>query len=84
MNDDTTVRAWKDPVFRQSLENAQGIEHPAGTVELTGDQLDGVSGGTTIPCATATIAGSILISVNFCSPDGTFCGTCEYGTNGCC
>ena len=81
------VRAWKDPAYRRSLSDTE-IDalpaNPAGLVELTAEDLDGISGGTTsLPCVTATIA-SIGLTVSFCSPNGTACGSCEWGTNACC
>ena len=51
------VRAWKDPAYRASLsdeERAQIPENPAGMVELTDEELEGVAGadsyGTTSCC----------------------------------
>ena len=42
------IRAWKDPSYRDSLdaaERAQIPDHPAGPIELSDSQLDGVTGG---------------------------------------
>ena len=52
------IRAWKDPIYRASLsdaERAQLPEHPAGTIELTDAQLADVAGaargdGLSIAC----------------------------------
>jgi len=44
------VCAWKDAEYRQSLsaeEQALLPEHPAGTIELTDDQLSQAVGGIT-------------------------------------
>jgi mersacidin/lichenicidin family type 2 lantibiotic len=77
------IRAWKDPEYRRSLDSefAGTAAHPAGMVRLEDDVLDGIGGGTTsVPCATTTIT----VSIKWCSPDGTFCGTCAFATAGCC
>jgi mersacidin/lichenicidin family type 2 lantibiotic len=42
------IRAWKDEDYRLSLSEAERAllpEHPAGLIELTGAELDGVGGG---------------------------------------
>jgi len=46
-----TIRAWKDEDFRLSLSEAERAllpEHPAGSVELSDDELGVVAGGVTI------------------------------------
>ena len=43
------IRAWKDEVYRLSLseeQRAQLPENPAGLIELTDTELDGVAGAT--------------------------------------
>jgi mersacidin/lichenicidin family type 2 lantibiotic len=81
------IRAWKDPEYRRSLnseEFAKLTAHPAGAVRLDDDALEVVAGGTTgPPCLTATTT-TVPISIAWCSPAGTFCGTCQFGTQGCC
>jgi mersacidin/lichenicidin family type 2 lantibiotic len=45
------VRAWKDPEYRLGLsaaEQARLPENPAGTVELTDDELNAAAGGTSV------------------------------------
>ena len=42
------IRAWKDPEYRQSLNEAEQAllpPHPAGHIELTDADLDRVAGG---------------------------------------
>jgi mersacidin/lichenicidin family type 2 lantibiotic len=42
------IRAWKDPEYRQSLNEAEQAllpPHPAGHIELTDADLDCVAGG---------------------------------------
>lgn len=42
------VRAWKDSEYRASLSDAERAlipENPAGMVELTDEELEGVAGG---------------------------------------
>ena len=44
MSNNKIIRAWKDPVFRNSLSNEERAllpENPAGIVELTDAQLEG-------------------------------------------
>lgn len=77
-----TIKAWKDPEYRRSLGSGALPQHPSGVVALDDGSLDDVVGGTTWPCA--TIAASIAITIAFCSPNGTGCGSCGFGTSGCC
>jgi len=77
------IRAWKDELYRAGLndeELAHLPEHPAGFIELEGEQLANVEGGTTIPCiALATAALSCHLAC-----DGTIDGTCGIFSIGCC
>ena len=46
------IRAWKNREFRQSLsasELARLPEHPAGLIDLSDADLDGVTGGLPTP-----------------------------------
>jgi mersacidin/lichenicidin family type 2 lantibiotic len=46
---DTIIRAWKDPEYRQTLnEEEQALlpENPAGAIELTDEELDMAAGGS--------------------------------------
>ena len=46
------IRAWKDEEYRNSLtdsERASLPAHPAGSIELTDVDLDGVTGGRPWP-----------------------------------
>jgi mersacidin/lichenicidin family type 2 lantibiotic len=80
------IKAWKDPVYRASLSEAERAAlpaNPAGFVELTDGELDDVAGGTTTTfCATLTVVtweqGCFSINNTFCN------GTCAYFTQGCC
>jgi len=78
-----TVRAWKDPEYRAELSEADLASlagNPAGAVELSDDDLDGVSAaGTTWACVTASVA----VSIAWCAPDGAPWGSCHIGTRGC-
>jgi len=61
------VRAWRDPVFRASLSEAQRAqlpENPAGMIDLSGTALNAVAGG----CGTGT---------------GTSCGSGSSSECGC-
>ncbi|MDY6876288.1 MAG: mersacidin/lichenicidin family type 2 lantibiotic [Chloroflexota bacterium] len=79
------VRAWKDPEYRLNLSEAERAllpENPAGLIELSDADLGEVGGHTDWWCVTFSVI--TAISVEWCSPSGTFCGTCEMGTRGCC
>lgn len=48
MSKSNVIRAWKDPNYRKSLTAAEQTAlpaNPAGAIELTDEELDGVSGG---------------------------------------
>jgi mersacidin/lichenicidin family type 2 lantibiotic len=59
LNTEQTIRAWKDPEFRASLENSM-LNHPAG--EISEQELQKVVGGsdvqpqTTLLCMTVTFS----------------------------
>lgn len=75
------VRAWKSTKYRNSLsedERSALPENPAGVVELTEDVIGGAEQETGSVCFT------IGLTLTFCSPTGTACGTCSFGTDGCC
>jgi len=45
------IRAWKDEDYRLSLSEAERAllpEHPAGLIELSGAEMDGVNGGLNV------------------------------------
>jgi mersacidin/lichenicidin family type 2 lantibiotic len=51
------VRAWKDPLYRSQLSEAQQellLEHPIGVIELSDEELTGIAGG--LPCASGTVS----------------------------
>lgn len=81
-----TIRAWKDPEYRAELSEADLASltsNPAGFVELSDDELETVAAGTGPACVSAITAVTAL-SVQVCSPNGTACGSCSWGTSGCC
>ncbi len=48
MSSKNIIRAWKDEDYRLSLSEAERAllpEHPAGLVELSGAEMDGIGGG---------------------------------------
>ena len=48
MSNMNIIRAWKDEDYRLSLSEAQRAllpVHPAGLIELSGAEMDGVGGG---------------------------------------
>jgi len=78
------VRAWKDEEYRNSLSAEQLAAlpgNPAGLVELDNQVLEEATGGFTgLECWIATIG----ITIAFCSPNGSLCGSCNWGTHACC
>ena len=83
MSKKDVVRAWKDAEYRNSLtaeELAALPENPAGATELPDAELENAAGGA-VPW---TIPLTIGLTVSVCSPGGTGCGTCNWGTRGCC
>ena len=63
MNKTDIVRAWKDPVYRAALSPEELTHlpaHPAGVIELSDEQVRGVSGAaaltTAIDCTEYTFA----------------------------
>jgi mersacidin/lichenicidin family type 2 lantibiotic len=84
------IRAWKDPEYRGALSNDQRARipaNPAGSLELTDEELSGIAGGrfTTAACGvvTTTLASNQYRCITF---NNTVChGTCgAFGTQGCC
>ena len=48
MSNRNIIRAWKDPVYRNSLSNAERAAipaNPAGSLEISYEELDNVAGG---------------------------------------
>lgn len=48
-NKETIIRAWKDPEFRNNLNEAELAsipEHPAGIIQLSDDELSDIAGGS--------------------------------------
>ncbi len=49
MSINNIIRAWKDEDYRLSLSEAERAllpENPAGLIELSGAEMDGISGGS--------------------------------------
>jgi len=75
------IRAWKDKTYRNSLSAEQLArlpEHPAGTIELTDDELTDVDGGTTGTVSIAvsvSVVMTIYLSYRYC-PGITFVSLC--------
>ncbi len=71
MNNDQIIRAWKNPSFRASLNGAEAAAlpaNPAGSVELTTEDLMDTQGGSvliaisislTIPIVTTLISNAL-------------------------
>jgi mersacidin/lichenicidin family type 2 lantibiotic len=62
------ARAWKDAEYRHSLSAAERAvlpDNPAGAIELTDTELDGVLGGMPPSC-------------NDCSANSACNATCDY------
>jgi mersacidin/lichenicidin family type 2 lantibiotic len=71
MSNQDIIRAWKDEDYRLSLSEAERAllpEHPAGLIELSGAEMDGVAGGNSPPW---TVEDCPMPSVNrHCPGDG--------------
>ncbi len=66
------ARAWKDESFRAGLTDAQRAalpENPAGLIELSDAELDGVAGGRP---KTTFFGGSCELWTLGCCPDPTY------------
>ena len=62
MSDLNVIRAWKDEMYRNGLstdEQAQLPANPAGAIELTEDELQGVDGATPILSLATPVVESI-------------------------
>ncbi|GCE22204.1 mersacidin/lichenicidin family type 2 lantibiotic [Dictyobacter kobayashii] len=78
-NYEKIFKAWKDPAFRASLspeEQGELPETPAGFLDLSEEEQDGLVGGTTVVIVCTTVP-------SLCAR-GTLCGTCAVFTSGCC
>lgn len=82
MSDIDVIRAWKDEVYRTSLEDVLQFEveeNPAGYIELEDAALEGVLGGaTTWLCLTVGISAAISCFESIGR------GTCGAFSIGCC
>ena len=61
------IKAWKDPEYRANLTEEQRASlptSPAGTAELSEEQLREIAGGTTPWCISA--AGGLIVSSRVC------------------
>jgi mersacidin/lichenicidin family type 2 lantibiotic len=69
MSNVDVVRAWKDEQYRMSLnetERASLPQNPAGMVELTDADLEGVAGGSTDVSVTKTSCCTYSTSATAC------------------
>lgn len=66
------VRAWRDPDYYQSLTDAERAvmpDHPAGIVELSDRELNGVTGGE-VAVITGQIVETVCVTI---APGDIFC-----------
>ena len=78
MSTTNIIRAWKDPEYRESLSEAELAalpQNPAGLIDLTDTELEGVAGG-------AKPTGKWFSTGCPCSRQQG--GTCRVGSRGCC
>jgi len=77
MSNKNIIRAWKDPVYRNSLsesERAALPANPAGAIEISDADLGKISGGDIIETWTCSLfCPTPLCSFNTCSQ--LFCAT---------
>ena len=70
MSKKNIIRAWKDEDYRLSLSEAERAllpEHPAGLIELSGAEMDGVAGGGILHSAQlAFCGGTSSVHPNIC------------------
>ena len=74
MSNHEIVQAWKNPVYRNSLTQAERDAlppNPAGTIEIFDEDLDKIAGG---------LPGTNIYSI-FCRPPDTGLGTCNIFCN---
>ena len=67
MSDLDIIRAWKDKTYRNSLsaeQLAQLPEHPAGSIELTDDELTSIDGAAATP---SIIPLTLLCTITYCT-----------------
>jgi len=90
MHDHTTIRAWKDADYRQTLpaEDAAATQSPAGTIELDDADLGDVAGGTAAGLTQTGICGTSMACVTVVSCGACaatlWSGTCAVSSVGCC
>jgi mersacidin/lichenicidin family type 2 lantibiotic len=77
------AKAWKNPLYRASLTEKQRNslpEHPAGGIAIPDAELDGINGGTTIPCSVTVVTAAVCNTLS-----DTVChGSCGSWSVGCC
>ena len=80
MKSEEIVRNWKDATYRFGLsdkEQALLPDDPAGVIELTDAELNGVDGGSLITICSFTVCESLLTycatAITFCVPTWGFC-----------
>ena len=80
------IKAWRDPVYRASLTDAERQDlptHPSGLIELTDIELDlnraAADGArSAIPCGVTFAAGRFTFNTTLCN------GSCALVSVGCC
>lgn len=80
MHYNTTIRAWKDADYRETLSaaNIAAVPSPAGTIDLEDDDLGEVAGGA--PITETTICGTTLgcvVVISIAVSKNISCGSCE-------
>lgn len=73
-----TTRAWKDPVFRATLNESERAAlpiHPVGVVELDGIGLADIQGAKTEALSSAGCCGTAPFTFRTCAPF-----TCNFWT----
>jgi mersacidin/lichenicidin family type 2 lantibiotic len=73
MSNRNVIRAWKDPVYRNSLSEAERSSmpaNPAGAIEISDGDLGKVSGGypPPLPIPISGVACSFIIKTVCCKP----------------
>lgn len=72
MSIEDIIKAWRDAEYRRSLsaeQQARLPEHPAGSIELTDEELPQVAGGNTTLCLTYVSLCDACTFDYYCPPD---------------
>ncbi|HKQ78666.1 MAG TPA: mersacidin/lichenicidin family type 2 lantibiotic [Blastocatellia bacterium] len=80
MRPEEIIRSWKDEPSRLGMSDKELAllpDHPAGVIELTDAELDGVHGGSVITVCSFMLCETLITfcptAITFCIPTWGFC-----------